>query len=142
MKIKFLFISLLLICISCSDDDQRNQNPFINPIGFNYSVNLNLPQFNSLNFPGNSEVITNIGIKGVIIYNVNDTLFTAFELSDPNIAPSDCSALKINGIRAESNCGNDNAYDIITGQLIEGEGEYPLFAYRITKNGTTLNISH
>ncbi|MDH7446050.1 hypothetical protein [Aquimarina sp. 2201CG14-23] len=142
-KIAILFF-ISLLTFSCSSDDSRNNNPNLPSIGFNHTINLDLPQFNSLDFPNNSEVITTdgVGIKGVIIFNVDNTLYSAFELSDPNIAPSSCSALSVNGIRAESNCGNDNAYEIINGQQLEGEGGYPLLRYQIRREGNTLFISN
>ncbi|MBW1295268.1 hypothetical protein [Aquimarina litoralis] len=142
---KILFILSISLCIiSCSSDDNRSNNPNLPSISFNHTVNLDLPQFNDLKFPGNSEVIRieGVGIQGVIIYNVDNTLYSAFELSDPNIPPSDCSALSINGIRAESNCGNDNAYEIINGQQLEGEGGFPLLRYQIRREGNILVISN
>ncbi|WP_299605041.1 hypothetical protein [uncultured Aquimarina sp.] len=142
---KILFILSISLCIiSCSSDDNRSNNPNLPSISFNHTVNLDLPQFNDLKFPGNSEVIgiEGVGIKGVIIYNVDNTLYSAFELSDPNITPSDCSALNVTGIRAESNCGNDNAYEIINGQQLEGEGGFPLLRYQIRREGNILVISN
>ncbi len=144
MKKIILILCLSLLIPSCSNDDSRSSNPNLPSIGFNHTVNLDLPQFNNLKFPNNSEVITTdgVGIKGVVIYNIDNTLYSAFELSDPNITPSNCSALKVMGIRAESNCGNDNAYEIINGLQLEGEGGYPLLRYQIRREGNTLFISN
>ncbi len=139
-----LIIVVLLTTISCDSDDSRTSNPNLIPPSFNIEVNLDLPQFNSLKFPGNSEIITTqgVGVKGIVIYNVDNTQYTAFELSDPNIAVSSCSALEINGLNAESNCGNDNVYNIVTGQQTEGEGGYPLLRYRINRQGNILFVSN
>lgn len=144
MKKVILIVCISLLILSCSNDDNRSNNPNLPSVGFNHTVNLDLPEFNSLKFPGNAEVITiaGVGIKGVIIYNVDNSLYSAFELSDPNISPSSCSALDVNGIRAESNCGNDNAYEIINGQQLEGEGGFPLLRYRISRQGNALFISN
>ncbi|WP_298310916.1 hypothetical protein [uncultured Aquimarina sp.] len=144
MKKIIVLICFSISLLSCSSDDNRINNPNLPSIGFNHNVNLDLPQFNSLKFPGNAEDIRieGVGIKGVVIYNVDNTLYSAFELSDPNIAPSSCSALNINGIRAESNCGNDNAYEIVSGQQIEGEGGFPLLRYQIRREGNNLIISN
>ncbi|WP_378179385.1 hypothetical protein [Aquimarina sp. SS2-1] len=144
MKKIIVLVCLSLCIFSCSSDDARSNNPNLPSISFSHTVNLDLPEFNSLKFPGNSEVIRieGVGIKGVIIYNVDNTLYSAFELSDPNITPSSCSALSVTGIRAESNCGNDNAYEIVSGQQLEGEGGYPLLRYRIVREGNTLVISN
>jgi len=144
MKKIILIVCISLLILSCSDDDDRPNNPNLPSVSFNHTINLDLPGFNSLKFPGNSEVITvaNVGIKGVIIYNVDNTQYSAFELSDPNIFPSSCSALDVNGTFAESNCGNDNVYEIINGIQLEGEGGFPLLRYRITRQGNVLFISN
>ncbi|AXT62211.1 hypothetical protein D1816_18210 [Aquimarina sp. AD10] len=141
-KLVFLFAALLVL--SCSGDDDQN-NPFLPNIAVNFQINLDLPQYNNLRFPGGIFVdrTDGRGIRGVIIYNQNDQQFFAYELSDPNISPSDCSALKVEGTRASSNCGNENLYEIASfGQQIRGEGGNPLLAYRVTKNGNTLNVSN
>lgn len=144
MKKIISIVCFSLLLLACSSDDARTSNPNLPSIGFNHAVNLDLPEFNSLKFPGNSEVIRieGVGIKGVIIYNVDNTLYSAFELSDPNIIPSSCSALNVIGIRAESNCGNDNAYEIISGQQLEGEGGFPLLRYQIRREGNILIVSN
>jgi len=139
-----LIVVVSLFVISCDSDDNRLDNPFLNPGSFNFEVNLDLPQFNSLKFPGNSEVITTqgAGIKGLVVSNLGNSQYVAFELSDPNIPPSNCSALSINGGNAESNCDNDNVYSIATGQQIKGEGGYPLLRYQVAVQGNLLFISN
>ena len=144
MKKTLLILSIILV-LSCSSSDDRQENPFLPNVSVNFEVNLNLPQYNNLNFPGGIVVErTNArGIRGVILYNLNDQQFFAYELSDPNIPPSDCSALNVEGTRASSNCGNDNIYDIAAfGQQISGEGGYPLLSYRATKEGSILFVSN
>ena len=139
-----LCFSIFVLSCSSDDDNGSGNNPNLPSVNVNFTINLNLPQFEELNFPGNSEVITadGVGIRGLIIYNINNTLFSAFELSDPNIPPSDCSALNVNGIQAESNCGNDNVYEIINGQQLEGDGGFPLLRYNIVRNENTLVITN
>ncbi|WP_299259666.1 hypothetical protein [uncultured Aquimarina sp.] len=145
MKKIIVLICFSISILSCSSDDNRINNPNLPSIGFNFTVNLDLPEFNELKFPGNAKVITTggVGIKGVIVYNINDTLYSAFELSDPNITPSSCSALNVTGVIASSNCGNDNEYQIASfGQQSSGEGGFPLLAYQIRREGNILVISN
>jgi len=145
MKKLIVIACFSMLLFGCSNDDSRSDNPNLPSISFNFTVNLDLPQFSQLKFPGNAEVVTTggVGIKGVIIYNINDTLYSAFELSDPNIIPSSCSALQVTGIIASSNCGNDNEYQIASfGQQTSGEGGFPLLAYQIRREGNILVISN
>jgi hypothetical protein len=109
-------VLLLTIAIAaCSPDDgPSRQNPYLPDISFRLSINLNLPEYNSLNFPGNSYSTYNSGINGVVIYNVNNTQFTAFELSDPNHPLRDCSRLSVQGVIATCNFDDKNSYNILT----------------------------
>ena len=144
MKNIFFALFLGLVLISCNKDDSRidnNPNLLSPPISVN--LNLNLPQYNPLKFPGNSLVLAGEGIRGVVIYNVNNDLYTAFELSDPNHIPNGCSKMTISGIVASCPCTNDaNTYDIVTGQHQANESLYPLQQYFAVRNGNNIQITN
>lgn len=143
---RILFSLLFLFVItSCGNDDSNNVNdinPFILEPLVNLSLNLNLPQYNPLLFPGNSVVVSSQGVKGVIVYNVNNTLYTAFDLTDPNHTPSSCSRMSIEGVLASCSCGDDNIYDIVTGQHQMEPDSYPMLPYRIQRSGMTITINN
>lgn len=140
---KFLYlVALSLISISCSSDDDQRNNPYLVDLDFSFQLDLSLPQYNNLNFPGNSFTHYNYGINGVVVYNLNNSQFLAFELTDPNHVPSPCSVLQVEGINAFCGCEDANAYSIITGQLVEGQGEYTLKPYRVERIGNILQISN
>ncbi len=141
---KTLCIVYILIITSCSSDDRADNNPFLPATTINYSINLNLPQFNDLDFPGNHFVdrSANGSIKGIIIYNLDNTLYSAFELSDPNHSPNNCSTQSIEGIIATCNCDDGNSYNIFTGQQTAGEGQFGLRRYNIRREGNTLFITN
>ena len=140
---KFLYlVALSLIFIGCSSDDDQRNNPYLVDLDFAFQLDLNLPQYNNLNFPGNSFTHYNYGINGVVVYNLNNSQFMAFELTDPNHVPSSCSVLEVDGIQASCGCEDGNVYSIITGQLVEGQGEYTLKPYRVERSGNVLQISN
>ena len=145
---KLLFLLLIiLISSSCNSDDNNQNNPNLPSVPVNFKINLNLPQYVGLRFPGGifEDRTAGRGIKGVVIYNQDDQQFFAYELSDPNLNPSlPCSNLDVNGTRASSNCdGNENIYEIASfGQQIKGEGGLPLLAYRAVKEGNTIFVSN
>ncbi|MFL1894686.1 hypothetical protein ACJRPK_03225 [Aquimarina sp. 2-A2] len=146
MKYFTLPLLIIFLMLSCaSDDDARISNPFIPSVNFTHSINLDLPQYNMLKFPNNSyvETLAGVGVKGVIIYNIDNTLYSAFELSDPNITPSSCSTLTVKGIEASSTCDNTtNVYEIVNGKQLKGEGGYPLVRYAIRRDGNRLTITN
>ncbi|APG61469.1 hypothetical protein [Christiangramia salexigens] len=138
---RILFISLLFISIvACSgSDDNFQNNPNLPNLNFRLQLNLSLPEYNNLQFAGNSYVTYNYGVRGIVIYNINNSQYVAFELSDPNHPPSNCSAMRVNGVIASCDC-DDNSYNIITGELSNGEGQYTLKPYRIRRSGNIIEV--
>lgn len=142
-KLLLLFTAFVLLSCENNDDDPiEDNNPFLNPPLVNLNLNLNLPEYNPLRFPGNSVILSQQGIRGIVIYNVNNDLYTAFDLSEPNRVPSDCSRMTVEGIIASCQCENcDDTYNIITGEhQTEPETKLPMLAYRINRNGDNLSL--
>lgn len=140
---RYFIISLLfLLTLSCSSDDTRNyNNPYLIPTTVNLQLNLNLPQYNQLKYPGNSVTIYHQGIKGIVIYCVNPDLYIAHELSDPNHLPNECSTMSITGAVASCPCpDDDNSYDLITGQHTTSKEKYPMLQYRAKREGNNVRV--
>ena len=108
-----LFIVLILGC----SNDPIQRNPYLADIRFQRNLNLSLPLYNQLNFVGGSILIPDIGIKGVIIFNLSGNTFLAWEATCPNHIPESCSKLDISGVLAECSCENFQ-YSLATGQLL------------------------
>ncbi len=143
---KIVFLIGITLIFSCSSDDGPN-NPFLPSVFVDFQINLNLPIYDPLEFPGGIfvERTAGRGIKGVIIYNQDGNQFFAYELSDPNLDPNlPCSTLTVTGSRASSDCdGNENIYEITSlGQQVKGEGGFPLLQYRIRRDGNTLTVTN
>lgn len=135
----FLIISLGLL--SCSNNDDKIQNPYLVIPLVNLSLNLNLPEYTDLKFPGGSFIVNNQGIKGIVIYCVSDTQYFASELSDPNHSPNSCSKMEVTGIIATCSCDDGNTNDIITGQFTPPNNEkYPMLQYRAERNGDIVTV--
>lgn len=144
MKSNLIILLLLLTVFSCKKEDQINvDNPYLIDPLVSMTLNLNLPEYNPLKFPGNSIIINQQGIKGIVIYNVNNDLYTAFELSDPNHTPNECSRMTIEGIIATCPCESDtHSYDIVTGQHQTNENLYPMLQYLAIRTGDNINVSN
>lgn len=141
MKKILLGLIISVYFVGCStDDNNRINNPNLPDINFRIQLNLDLPEYNNLQFPGNSYSTYSNGIKGIVVYNINNSQYTAFELSDPNHPPSDCSAMQVTGIIAKCQCEDGNEYNIVTGELTEGEGQYTLKPYRIERRGNVIEV--
>lgn len=140
---KAIILSLLFIFFSCESDDTGRQNPFLVDIGFQFEMNLNLPQYSSLDFPGNYVIVDNIGIKGVVVYTPGNNQYFAYELSDPNHSPNSCSSMTINGLTASCPCPTDaNSYNIFTGQpdASSPDLQYGMKSYRVERVGNIIRV--
>jgi len=121
----------------------RNENSGLIPPLVDLNINLNLPEYEALNYSGNSITINSQGIKGISIYNINNNLFVAFELTDPNHSPNDCSEMTIEGIIATCPCPTDNnSYDIVTGQYVNQNDycKFPMIQYHAERTGDNIHI--
>ena len=141
---KPLFTMLLFFfLIDCSDNSNQDENcRFLLNIGVNVVVNLNLPQFNQLQFAGNSVYIPNAGNSGIIVASTG-TDFFAWDAADPNQIPSSCSILVNSGLNAVSSCDDKNEYNLINGLPLKNSSlRCGLKNYRVNRNGNTLIISN
>ncbi|PZD78939.1 membrane lipoprotein lipid attachment site-containing protein [Mesonia sp. K7] len=145
MKKLIFFFSLLGILTACSNDDNVNQNPNLLDVNVNYFVDMNLPQFNALNFPSNPVYIGNQGNGGIYVMNTGPNQFVAWDAADPNHPfTNECPTMELDGIQVTCAC-EGNTYELFTGNFMESENElqYTLWAYRVTVNGNnTLQITN
>ena len=133
------FVTLLLI-IGCVKDINDSRCNYLLDLDIYYQVNLNLPQYNDLNFISNSVYIPNVGNGGIIIVN-SGTGYLAWDAADPNLANLPCSTLIISGLEATSGCAEQNTYSLITGQSIGVALTCSLKPYRVESNGNILVIT-
>lgn len=143
----FFAILITFLIFSC-DNKNTDRNPYLPEAGFNVEINLNLPLYSSLNIPGNSIYVGNLGagIRGIFVTNTGSS-FLAWEASCPNHAPNDCSTMVITGgINCQCSC-EAYTYSLFTGGLTgeeqpEGQTVYGLLNYRTTFNGDVVVVSN
>jgi len=142
MRATFLIFSFVLLT-TCSDNSTTNPNcRFLLDVGVNVSINLSLPQYSQLEFPGNSVYIPNAGNGGIIVTNAGSGFF-AWDASDPNHTPNTCSSLEISGLEGTCGCEDKNKYSLVNGQPLENPSlPCGLKNYRIEQSGNTLLVSN
>lgn len=144
MKKVLLLVFTVFLLVNCKDDD-ISQNGCVSNLLPNYGfdtgseINMSLPLYNGLQFAGNSMYLSNYGVKGIYLYNTGSSI-VAFEASDPAHAPSSCSRMTISGIELTCECGDENSYELLTGQQTAGETGNCLRAYRAEQNGTIVRV--
>jgi nitrite reductase/ring-hydroxylating ferredoxin subunit len=141
---RFLSLILLFSLLSCAKQG-TNRNPFLQELGFQFELNLNLPLYSPLTNPGSSIYVDNsqVGTRGAFVTNTGFDVFRVFEASCPNHAPNECSTMELNGIVATCSC-DDFEYSTITGQMLnnpnDGTRYYDMLEYRASFNGGNVII--
>ena len=138
-----LFTFLIsFIFISCNKNSNI-RNPYLPELDFEFSINLNLPLYSDLKFTGGSILVNDFGHKGIILYNLNNNIYLAWEASCPNHMPNSCSKTKLLGSLAECECENYQ-YSLATGQLINpspnNNNQYSMINYGVRVTGNSLVI--
>lgn len=137
---KKIYIVLLLLpfLFSCDSGSINNNNPNIPNYQVNMSLNLSLPQYNSLTFAGGTPFVDlSQGARGVVVFNTG-TGYNAFDLACPNQAFNTCtSPMTITGIDAKCTCDN-TIYNLYSGQS-PGQ-QYPMKQYRTELSGGFLYV--
>lgn len=138
-RILALFV-FILFATSCSDDDNRRQNPFLLDLRVDVTLNTNLPQFNPLNFPGNAIYFGGVANDGIIVVNTGASIL-AWDAADPNLIPSNCTRLEIQGLVGQNTCNPPNAYSLVDGLPLEtGDLQFGLLNYRVEQNGNIIRV--
>ena len=141
-NIKKFSILIIFVFISCNKNSVI-RNPFLAELDFEFSININLPLYNNLKFTGGSVLINNFGHKGIILYNLNNNNYLAWEASCPNHKPNSCSKTEISGSLTVCGCENYQ-YSLATGQLINPSpndtNQYAMINYGVRVSGNNLVI--
>ncbi len=141
---KRLLIGLVFIgLMGCTDDDQRINNPNLLNIQFSIELNLSFPEYSQLNFAGNAIYIggQGIGNDGIIVANTGSG-FVAWDASDPNRLPANCTRLQPNFPTASSSCNPPYTYSLVTGQPLVEDLQYPLLNYRVEEGSNSVFVSN
>ncbi len=136
---------LIVFLLSCSED-RTNRNPYLQEVGFQFDINMNLPLYSPLTNVGTAIYIGNqtVGTRGAFVINAGSG-FMAFEASCPNHAPNDCSTMRLDGQIARCPC-EGYEYSLFTGQMLnrpdDGKRYHDMLYYRATSNGNIVIISN
>ena len=83
-KTFFFIFTLLLLALCGCGKDKIDRNPYFSSVNFNINLNLNLPSYDNLRYAGGGASISQGGISGILVFNLNGNDFLAWEASCPN----------------------------------------------------------
>jgi nitrite reductase/ring-hydroxylating ferredoxin subunit len=101
------------------------------------SINLNYPQYQRLRLDGGYQYVDDVGMRGVIIYRLDETTYIAYErlcsFEDDAIVSVDGSGLFMKGCQS--------TYDFSDGSPTGGPARNRLLKYRTSLEGNKLLIT-
>ena len=133
MKMRHLkFLLIFALIMGCSSDDNVNNCNLLVNVSVDVTIDLNLPQFNQLNFPGGVVPLDGEGNGGIFLIRVNNETILAWDGADPNFVLSSCSIMTLDGTNVRSSCNGGNEFSLFTGGPL-GDNPPPcgLKAYRV-----------
>lgn len=141
MKHFFLLMSLIFLT-ACSRNNSDENCKFLVNARVDATINMNLPQYNLLQFTSNSVYIANQGNKGIIVMNTG-TGYRAYDAADPNHEQTNCSILTIKDANAVCGCVDANTYSLFTGGPVgTSQLRCGLKEYRVSRSGNTLIVTN
>lgn len=103
---KILLLFLVGLTFSCDGGSVNYNNPNIPNYQVNLQINMNLPGYTNLQFPGNRVLDYSQGARGIVVFNTGSG-YNAFDLACPNQAFNVCSepmTVAQGNTNAECNC--------------------------------------
>ena len=140
MKNIFFAIISVFVFSSCSNNSQNNDVlPFIQ---VDETIDLSLPLYQDAIVPGGWAYAPG-GLRGLIIRNMGNEVFKAFERAAPHLPNSDCSQMVVeNSLIMRCPC-DDSEFQIINGAPLTEGISYSAREYWVTNlNGTILRITN
>lgn len=132
---KSLFIILLLAFSAC-----RNRNGVIPYVPFEIYVNIQNPQYNTLNGIGGWAYV-NEGSRGLIVFRSDLNTFMAYDRHSTYKPERTCAIVFVdnNNITATDTCSG-SVFQLIDGTPIDGPATIGLQQYRTSFDGNIIRI--
>lgn len=129
------YFAILILATACSSETVGNNCNFLPDVTVNAVINLNLPQFDQLNFTSGVVKLPGQGNAGVFLIRQNAQTILAWDGADPSQPLGSCSAMTLNGTEVSSTCGEGNTYTLFTGSPLSGTTTCTLKPYRVLPIG-------
>ena len=121
-----LLVVVFALTSSCRDKEDR----IVPRIATDITLNLNLPEYNTLINPGGWLYLTG-GSRGVVVYRISNDEFVAFDRHCTYNVPERCRvSMEDSGVtlKDEQCCGS--VFDMFTGGVLEGPADRGLQSFR------------
>lgn len=135
-------VPMLITCFFLfTQADCNNNSQFIPYVPVNFDINLNLPAYNSLNFPG-EHLLLEGGSKGIIVYRYTLDQFVVLDRHATYDVALGCTvSVEDDGVTiSDQNDCSESSWLILDGSVLEGPATMPLHRYRTSYNHPILSV--
>jgi len=134
-----LLLQILLPTVVCLYGC-KNQYEGIPNVNVNVFINIQNPQYQNLSGMGSWAYIEG-GSKGIIVFNLDNDNFLAYERHCPYQPENTCSKISVDetNLFAVDTCCSSK-YQLIDGSVIDGPATLPLKRYNTSFDGNIVNI--
>lgn len=145
---KYITLLLLLSTVAFHGCEGVPENPNYPNAVVDFTIYPNTIHEQELNTVGGYKYYTSdpqSTSRGIIVYRLYQDEFRAYDRLPPNNpnaccdGQGNCTRLVVDFPFVIDNC-NDIKYNIINGDIFEGDGIYPLIQYHTSYNGTELHV--
>lgn len=121
----------------CKKSNDADQNiPYV-PV--NFTIQLSLPAYTSLNSVGGSVEIPSVGYRGIVVYRISIDNFVAYDMAcpyDPTVNGAICHVDSSGIIMVDNNCGSKFSL-AGGGSIVNGPATRPLKPYNVQADFTS-----
>lgn len=142
MKTKLVILLQIIILLSIPPGCVKEEEDVVPDVAVNFQINLDYPQFSSLNSVNNAILYSNEGYKrnGVIVYRFSLDEFFAFDATCPqHIETATAIILDRDGTAGSATCPECNTIYFFANMGYPAEG-HSLKRYNVTFQGNILNV--
>ena len=134
MKVLLMTLTVFVLC-GC-----KNQYEDIPLVNVNIYINIQSPDYQNLSGLGSWSYIEG-GSKGIIVFNVDNENYLAYERHCPFDPENSCAKVSVDetNLYAVDTCCSSR-YQLLDGIPIDGPGTIPLKAYNTSFDGNIIRI--
>jgi hypothetical protein len=142
MKLNRFVGGVIIICAVSLSECRNNTNEHTVPkVNVNIVIDLNLAQYNNLNFIGGWVYISG-GYNGILVHRSTVDVIAAYDRQAPYNVVDKCQVeVDSSGVICEDPCSGSR-WLLFDGQIVKGPAPYPLKQYRTSFDGVRLNITN
>jgi hypothetical protein len=132
------FIAIFVLFTQATCDSSHQNIPYV-PV--NFDINLNLPAYNTLNFPSEHILIAG-GSQGLIIYRYTMDEFVVLDRHSTFDIPMNCKVtVDSDGVTLidAAEC-SESKWLVLDGSVMQGPALLPLHRYRSSWNPPILHV--